>query len=1191
MKVDNRLRWVKHLRRAVLRGKRNKLLLAVAPRLKKLLHIAAHFARTVSGSLYRLVVMQPHYYLVKRVTWYRRWHSHKYHTSVHVGFTALGAVCVLFIALGIYKNAYALPDLSDFWNFSSPAAYTIDSGIETSGSSARLKAQGYTSDSNTRALYHLDDATGTNVSDSSSHNNAGTVGGTSSWVTGNLNGGLSLNGGLTNIHTPDSASLSLSQGNTLEGWTKFATSFGPATHDHKQSIIDKGAYQLYYDQETGKATYELADSSATTWSQQAGNDIKGSWDVNGKFAVQSQVAIGSDVYAGLGNAIGDAEVWKWDGTVWVQVGGDGKNGSWANQTYESVTSIAASGTTLYAGLGSTTGDAEVWSCDTASDCATWTKIGGDGINSGWAVNTFEEVDSMSVMGGNLYVGLGNTANDARVYRWNGSAWTWVGGFGISAPYNAFTTGYEGVYGMANDGTSLYVSFGSTAGDGDVWRLTGTTWTQIGGDAVNSSWAAATFEYAYSLRWVGSTLYAGLGATAGDAEVWSWNGTAWTKIGGDTVNTSWDSSSYEVVYSLADDGTNIYAGLGNTAGDNEVWRYNGTAWTKIGGDAINSGFTNTHTHVNSMVYAGSTLYAGLTSATNNAEIWSWNGSAWTRMGGGYVNKSWGFLNLQDVESMAVSGDYLYAGTGNATAGNAQVWRFDGSTWQIVGGQGVNGSWPVNTYEAVMSMTSMGGNLYAGLGTGAGDGEVWRFNGTTWTQIGGDSLNSGWTTNYDEVYSLVSMGGSVYAGLGNTATEAEVWKWNGSVWSKVGGDGLNSSWNTTYERVSSMAVYGGVLYAGIGNTVTDAEVWRFNGTNAWTKIGGDGVSSSWNTNYEQIESLIAYNGKLYAGLGNSTGDAEVWEYNGSTWVQSGGDSLNGSWLDGQYEQAKSLSVYNGRLYAGLGNSAGDGEVWELDGSTWSRVGGSGTNSSWAVNTIETVRSLGVYKGKLYAGLGDTANADTAIWSYGDNGFLQSAATTQDTNWHHIAATYDGATMKLYIDGVLNNSTSATLSMPDTSQALLTGASYGAGNRDGGQGYFDGSLDEIRISDIARSSFTTQPYSSSPQAITLTDAVRKTGVWHWDSLDSSETANGGTVTYRLSDDDGTTWKYWNGAAWVASGGLTEANAQAVIDANIATFPVTFNGITWQAILDGDGTQRVTLNSITLESTQIPPNQIRQA
>src|SRR6185369_207126 len=136
-----------------------------------------------------------------------------------------------------------------------------------------------------------------------------------------------FNGTTGQVSAPDSSSLSLSQDNTLEAWTKFGTTFGASTHDQRQTIIDKGAYKLYYDQETGKVTYELANSSGTTWTQQAGNDIKGSWDLNGKFAVNAQVSVGTDVYAGLGNAVGDAEVWKWDGSTWTQVGGDGKNSS------------------------------------------------------------------------------------------------------------------------------------------------------------------------------------------------------------------------------------------------------------------------------------------------------------------------------------------------------------------------------------------------------------------------------------------------------------------------------------------------------------------------------------------------------------------------------------------------------------------------------------------------------------------------------------------------------------------------------------------------------------------------------------------------------------------------------------------------------------------------------------------------
>ena len=126
-----------------------------------------------------------------------------------------------------------------------------------------------------------------------------------------------------------------------------------------------------------------------------------------------------------------------------------------------------------------------------------------------------------------------------------------------------------------------------------------------------------------------------------------------------------------------------------------------------------------------------------------------------------------------------------------------------------------------------------NLYAGLGTGANDAEVWRWNGSSWTKIGGDSLNSGWTTNFETVYSFADDGTNIYAGIGNSTTDAEVWRWNGTAWTKIGGDGVNSSWaDQTFEEVTSLATDGTNVYAGLGNSTGDGEVWRWNGS-SWTK----------------------------------------------------------------------------------------------------------------------------------------------------------------------------------------------------------------------------------------------------------------------------------------------------------------------------------------------------------------------
>jgi hypothetical protein len=50
------------------------------------------------------------------------------------------------------------------------------------------------------------------------------------------------------------------------------------------------------------------------------------------------------------------------------------------------------------------------------------------------------------------------------------------------------------------------------------------------------------------------------------------------------------------------------------------------------------------------------------------------------------------------------------------------------------------------------------------------------------------------------------------------------------------------------------------------------------------------------------------------------------------------------------------------------------------------------------MEEVESLSVYRGKLYAGTGNSANVDATVWSYGDNAYVQSTTDSFGVDWHH-------------------------------------------------------------------------------------------------------------------------------------------------------------------------------------------------
>jgi len=1116
-----------------------------------------------------------------------------------------GLICIfcgliaggVFTSLKVWESIKASGELNQAWSFANAGDYSLSDSslVEVVNNSARLKVRNYANDVNTKLLLHFDESSGNPV-DSSGTPNTVTANNVT-YAAGNLNNSATLNGSTSQISAANSSALQLTGNNTLEAWIKLNANFTATSSNRQYGIYDKGDYKLYYDNNTGKVTYELADSAATNWTQVAGNDINRGWDLNGKFSVECSVVLDTELYVGTGNQLGDAEVWVYNSSsaVWSQIGGDGLNGSWSNALYEQVLSIASDGTNIYAGLGNTAGDAEVW----RYNGTTWSKIGGDGVGSSWsAASNIEGVYALAYVGTFLYAGTGNTAGDGDLWRYNTgtSTWSQIGGDNVNSSWPQAQGSMEYVHALTTDGTNLYVGLGNTSSatanqdDAEVWIWNGSAWTKLAGDAAGGWNDAANIESVLSLYYMGSNLYAGTGTTAGDGDLWRWNGSTWTQIGGDGLNSSWAASAYEGVYSITGDGTNIYVGLGATANtDAEVWRWSGSAWAKLAGDdAVNNfSISASYNAVNALSYYNSTVFAGISSSAATAQVWSYSGSgvAWSLEAGNGVKKSWGYFNLQSVESMAVAGDYLYAGTGNTVAGNAIVWRYDGSTWSIIGGQGVNTSWASNTYEIVSSLGTYNGQLYAGLGSTDNDAEVWRFDGSSWTKVGGDNVNSGWGTVaslHNNVYSFAVYGNNLFAALGgNLANEAEVWSYNGSTWAKVGGDGVNNSWNTSYEIVYSLSVYNGNLYAGLGLTATDAEVWSYNGS-TWAKVGGDGVNNSWNTVYEAVETLKTFNNKLYAGLGNSSDDAEVWEYNGSTWSLIGGDSVNNSWAAGEMERVRSLAGYNGELYASTGTAAGDAEVWRYNGTTWTRAGGDDANNSWTINQYENAGILIDYKGKIYAGLGDTANTDASIWSFGNNAVLSSTTSSFDTEWRHIAATYNGTAMKIFINGVEDASTNISRTIPTSTKSLLIGSSYNGNNAGRDVGLFQGELDEMRISNTARSTFVTSPFSNAAQTVSATANVFTSGILAWDSFAHLVTLNGGTVNYRISDDNGASWKYWDSSVWAVSSSLTQANAEGTISTNLETFPVTENGFRWQAVLQGSGTQQVTLNTLSLLASE---------
>jgi hypothetical protein len=115
------------------------------------------------------------------------------------------------------------------------------------------------------------------------------------------------------------------------------------------------------------------------------------------------------------------------------------------------------------------------------------------------------------------------------------------------------------------------------------------------------------------------------------------------------------------------------------------------------------------------------------------------------------------------------------------------------------------------------------------------------------------------------------------------------------------------------------------------------------------------------------------------------------------------------------------------------------------------------------------------------------------------LYGSIAHNDNQWHHIATTYDGANMVLYVDGIFENALVVTGSVAGTATALGIGYHFAAGNYP-----FIGKIDEVRIWNTARS------YNQIIAAMNTSLAGNEAGlIAYYDFNNGTYNGNGQTVS----------------------------------------------------------------------------------
>jgi len=252
---------------------------------------------------------------------------------------------------------------------------------------------------------------------------------------------------------------------------------------------------------------------------------------------------------GRGNA---GQIWRTlNGVIWAPMVIAG----FSDPDNVDIAALAEYGGKLYAGVSNEVSGAQIWS-SYSGDSNSWTKVAPAVPGTAAA-----GVTALAVFDGALYAAVESEA-PAQIWRSYGGAWTTVisDGFGDS---ETTSTG-----GMAVFANYLYVGAGNIANGAQLWRTNdGTTWepaTSPGFGDSNNQKVEMVFVFQ-------NQLYASVKNTGTGMELWrTTDGSLWEQANldgfGDSNNsgTNWSNATAEFQCQL-------YVGTANTVDGGELWR--------------------------------------------------------------------------------------------------------------------------------------------------------------------------------------------------------------------------------------------------------------------------------------------------------------------------------------------------------------------------------------------------------------------------------------------------------------------------------------------------------------------------------------------------------------------------------------------------------------------------------------------
>jgi len=326
-----------------------------------------------------------------------------------------------------------------------------------------------------------------------------------------------------------------------------------------------------------------------------------------------------------------------------------------------------------------------------------------------------------------------------------------------------------------------------------------------------------------------------------------------------------------------------------------------------------------------------------------------------------------------ESVSKSSSELPApGTYNQAV---QVFAQEVPVWEQVNSNGFGDS---QTGE-VSALEVFNGYLYAGTSNPISGARIFRSpDGSTWTPVTDPGFGNPHDTIPPAILDLMAFKGYLYASTGR-GNASQIWRsLNGVIWAPMNVTGFSDPQNVD---LTSLAEFGGRLYAGVTNQGGGAQIWSSlsGDNNTWTQVGPmvPGTIPATITDF----ALSDFDNGLYAAIEfESDLPAQIWRSYGGPWeiiVNDGFGNVNTLSTGG-------MAVFGGYLYVGAGNTAEGAQLWRTnDGATWEQV----INLGFGDSNNQKVESVFVFQNQLYVSVKNTVTG-LEIWRSADGTLWEQA-----------------------------------------------------------------------------------------------------------------------------------------------------------------------------------------------------------